>query len=208
MGRFKEFWNSGNTGRGVLIGIVVAIVVIGACLVLVLSGLGLTRVMGTLFPTAVPAGLGTAEITGTPNLTQTGIPASTVTDTPQPAFTPTRRLSTPTRTPVLPTATPRRNPTPTATTAPGYTITFLTSPILVGQNVTLTIQTVPNSSCNLTYITPLGMTSNAPGLGQTTSTAKGVCSWTWKITQNTKPGTGKLYITAGGITGEKNITIQ
>ncbi len=216
MNRFKEYWDSGYTGRGIVIGIVVTILVVGACLMVVLSGLGLTRVMSALFPTAITTGQGTAELTGTPDLTQTGTPAVSVTGTaltgtpsPRPSPTVPSHTPTPTRTPVIPTATPRRNPSPTATTAQGgYTIISLTSPVQIGQNATLTIHTVPNSSCNLTYITPQGVTSNAPGLGAATATARGVCSWTWKIIQNTKPGTGKLEITAGGVAGEKNIIIQ
>ncbi len=158
--------------------------------------------------------------TETPTETPTGTPA-TATDTPGPGTpsatpapsntlrpTPTLTLAptlAPTKTPVPPTTAPK----PTNTPAPaGYTVVFLTSPILIGHNVTLTIQTTPNSACNLTYITPQNQVSAAPGLGATTANASGQCSWTWKITPNTKPGTGKLIISAGGVTGQMNITIQ
>jgi len=234
MQRVKDFWNSGVTGKASIIGVVV--LAFGCCLCAGLSvaGIGLSEIVPALFAPATPtvattvtptgetgsetAGptlteTGAVTLTGSPDVTITATPTMTPTATTHvaalPSATPQPPIAVPPTQPPAPTSAPKPPPAPTATSAPfGYTITFLTSPILAGQNVTLKIKTAPNSACNLSYVTPQGDTSNMAGLGATTADGNGVCSWTWKITPNTKPGTGKLFITAGGVTGEKDITIQ
>lgn len=232
MQRLKDFWNSGAQGKAILIGVPAAVILCCLCALAASSGAGASALLTLLMPGAptatatVTVTAGTATGSAEPTLTETGTLTTTGTEataspqgtssiTPvgqQPSATARPTAVPPSPTPIppkAPSATPKPAPAPTATPAPaGYTVISLTSPIITGQDVTLTIKTVPNSACNLTYITPQGVTSNAPGLGATTANAQGICSWTWKITPGTKPGTGKLYITAGGITGKMDITIQ
>lgn len=208
MERLTDFWDSGAAGKATILGVAALVILCCLCVAL-LAGLG---AWNALLPGLLPApGTVTATVTMTPTLgTAAGsaAPALTAagaesTETPTPTLTPTPQPSSTAQ----PTAIrPSRTPKPAVTT--GYTVAGLTSPIRRGRNVTLAISTVPNSVCNLVYVTPDGVLSTAPGLGQITASANGLCAWTWRIAANTPPGTGKLYITAGGVTGELNITIQ
>jgi hypothetical protein len=110
----------------------------------------------------------------------------------------------PTRTPAPPTNT--QPPAPTS--APAFTVLVLTSPVQAGGKATVQIQTVAGASCFLGYTTPAGTDSKATGLGATTADAGGICSWTWEIGPSTRPGTGRLAITANGATQVFDIVIQ
>jgi endonuclease YncB( thermonuclease family) len=88
-----------------------------------------------------------------------------------------------------------------------HAIINLTSPVKVGATASLSIQTTPNTICNLDYITPSGNTSTAKGLGSTTAGANGLCVWTWTIGSGTKPGTGILNITVDGVAQSVSIEV-
>jgi len=66
-----------------------------------------------------------------------------------------------------------------------------------GQRVSLTITTTPGCTWYLEYITPKGYVSDATGLGSKTADATGVIKWTWLISGNTSPGSGKLKLYKG-----------
>ncbi len=106
------------------------------------------------------------------------------------------------------TLAPTNSTPPTPTTTSAFTVLVLTSPVRVGENTTVQIQTVAGASCFLSYTTPSGTDSQATGLGATTASANGVCSWTWNIGLKTNTGTGSLAITANGVTQMFNIVIQ
>jgi hypothetical protein len=74
----------------------------------------------------------------------------------------------------------------------------ISSPVRVGSNAKVRIQTAPGVRCSLRYITPSGRESNAQGLGTTYADATGVCIWEWTIGPNTRPGTGTIEIAANG----------
>jgi endonuclease YncB( thermonuclease family) len=106
--------------------------------------------------------------------------------------------------PPEPTSAPVMAPTNTqaagsGSSAGGIAIVSVTSPVKVNATASLTIQTSAGASCNLRYITPSGNVSSASGLGAKTADGNGNCSWSWKIGSNTNPGTGRLDITAAGV---------
>jgi hypothetical protein len=140
----------------------------------------------------------TATATLTPTITAspiaTNTPLSTITFTPEPT--------------AIFTLAPTDSTLPTSTTTSAFTILVLTSPVQVGGNATVKIQTVAGASCFLSYTTPAGTDSQATGLGATTAGANGVCSWTWNIGPKTKRGKGSLAITANGTTQYLSIVIQ
>jgi len=138
-----------------------------------------------------------------PAPTQPPAPAIVPTDTPIPIVVPTD-----TAVPVLlptDTAIPVVNTQPAAS---GFTVIMLTSPVGVGSNATLQIQTVAGANCFLVYHTPKGTKSTAQGLGATTADGNGVCTWSWKIGPSTTPGTGALTVTGNGVTQSLQIVIQ
>jgi hypothetical protein len=112
----------------------------------------------------------------------------------------------PTPVPIQPSAPTMAATQPAA--ASGFTVLALTSPVGVGSNAALQIQTASGASCFLTYFTPKGNKSTAQGLGATTANGSGVCAWTWRIGSGTTPGTGTLTVTANGVTRSIPIVIQ
>jgi len=182
------------------------------------------RDLGVL-PTYIP--IPTETLTATPTGTFTVTPTATETYTLTPTLTPTptATLNPKTATAVakmtrtaLPTRSTSSSPTPKAppantqppapTVTPAFTVLVLTSPVQVGGNANVQIQTTANASCFLSYTTPEGTSSDAKGLGATTADSNGICSWIWKIGPGTKPGTGELAIRANGVTRSFDIVIQ
>jgi hypothetical protein len=117
---------------------------------------------------------------------------------------------TPAPTATQPTATatqPAASPTVTGTVPPGtLNLISVTSPVKLGSDVTLVIQTAPATSCRLAYNNPNGTASQAAGLGTKTAGNDGKVSWTWTISPNTSPGTGSAYVMCG--TNGLTVTIQ
>ena len=162
----------------------------------------------TVIPSVIPSPIATttplSTTPATPSLTPTATvipsvtpsPTVTITYTPEPTAMSTH---TPTNS-ILPTST-----LPAAST---FKILVLTSPVPAGGIANVQVQTVAGASCFLSYRTPSGTESQASGLGSTTAGANGVCSWAWKISPNTKPGTGSLTIMANDVTEFFDIVIQ
>lgn len=141
-----------------------------------------------------------------PPMTNTEPSTSTNTRLPEPTNTPMPQ-STVTEPPTA--VPPIDTPLPTATTALAtLTLVSLTSPISAGSDARVVVQTEPDASCFLGYTTPSGTKSGADGLGATVADGNGICSWTWNIGPRTNPGTGKLTITANGVTQFFDIVIQ
>lgn len=135
------------------------------------------------------------ESTSTSLLPIVSLPTST--HTPLPTITWTLTAS-PTQSPIpQPTATTKpSNTQPPA--SPTITLKNLSSPIERGDDASMTIETKPGISCSISYYAPLGNESTAKGLESKTSDSNGICSWTWRISGNTTPGTGTIYITVSG----------
>ena len=173
--------------------------------------------------TSTPVPTFTTEPTIKPTVVVTSIPVSTKTPKPtiSPTFTIAPTLAQPTETVPIPTIALPTNtqppetvpiptialPTNTQPPAPAFTLLTITSPVQVGGNATVEIQTTPGVSCHLRYITPIGNESEAEGLGYTTADANGICSWTWKIGSSTKPGTGSVVIRVNEFTQSFDIEI-
>jgi hypothetical protein len=76
-------------------------------------------------------------------------------------------------------------------------LTNLTSPVGRGSTASLTIQTTPGTQCSITVKYASGA-SHAKGLGPQVAGQNGRCSWSWKVSQETDPGTWSVTVTAGG----------
>ncbi len=76
-----------------------------------------------------------------------------------------------------------------------------------GNVATVMVQTAPNASCSIGYVTPKGTQSEAAGLVTKTAGADGDVSWSWLIGGATKPGTGSVTVTCNGVNATTNITI-
>lgn len=123
------------------------------------------------------------EIRATPTLTPTILPANT----PKPAYTP---LFTPTYTP-----------------GP-FLFIKLPQKVIPGDNVTLVVQALKDTSCHLDYFTPKGNLSSASGLGSVSPDSRGQCTWEWHIRADTSPGIGKLVIQINDLKETHEIEIR
>lgn len=159
-----------------------------------------------------------------------GVTEEVVTLTPKPQASPTVKIvATASPTLAIPTVTVASQPTATApsvqatatvptlptdtqvpqpTQPPAITLVSLTSPISAGSDARLVIQTAPGAACFLSYVTPSGTDSTADGLGAMTADGSGICTWVWRISGSTNPGTGRLTVTTNGATQFFEIVIQ
>jgi hypothetical protein len=178
------------------------ILAMGSIIGIVLSSLAIiTGLLGTLFvylypgrPYAPPP---TQMIT-----TNASIPTAASTSTPviAPTITPTYIPPTfmgPQR--IAPASIYTSTPIPTPTPMITIELINITSPIGKGSRATLTVKTLPGKTCNISYTTPLGTHSTAQDLITVTADQNGLCSWTWTISNLTKPGTGAILITVGDV---------
>ena len=90
----------------------------------------------------------------------------------------------------------------------GFEVVALTSEVKAGGFASVTIHTAAGALCDLTYETPVGTESESDDLKAKVADNDGLCSWTWRITAQTKPGTGTLTITANGVTESYAIVIK
>jgi hypothetical protein len=67
-----------------------------------------------------------------------------------------------------------------------------------GEEASVTIHTAAGVACSIICVTPSGKISHAKGLGDKSSDANGLCTWTWKISQHAKPGMGSITVLASG----------
>ena len=72
----------------------------------------------------------------------------------------------------------------------------MTSPVSRGNDVTVSIKGIPNTSYDIDVIYSSGE-SKATGLEDKTSDNEGNVSWTFKVSSNVKPGTYEVKITGG-----------
>lgn len=80
----------------------------------------------------------------------------------------------------------------------GINIVSLTSPINRGSQASITINTAPNVSCNITVYYKSGA-SEAQGLEPKNSDGSGNCTWSWKVGTRTTPGNWRIVIKADGV---------
>lgn len=74
--------------------------------------------------------------------------------------------------------------------------------------VTVSVETQPGTNCDLTYINPAGVVSEADGLGRTIAEADGMCTWSWKLEETTQSGPGRVIIYVGEISETHFIEIR
>lgn len=190
-----------------------------------LSGLFSTSVIEISIPTSLPTLLSTSLPPPAPLLPNpmdtrvisvTALPA-TSSDTliPPSEFTSTLLPTNTVFSSPTDTALPTANSSPTATTRPtatpspihGFVMVEYSKSAYVGGGAYATIQTVPGVSCSIKYYTPASTLSVAQGLEPQTADKDGICSWSWNIGSRTKPGTGRIIITANGTTQQFPIEI-
>ncbi len=128
--------------------------------------------------------------------------AATVTKTPPPPLgqEPFTATAQPTDTPIQPA------PTQPPQAASGVTFTSVVGGP-PGGTASATVQTSPNASCSITYVTPHGTVSRARGLYAKTAGTTGLVSWSWVIGTSTQPGTGTVTVTCNGVSANAPITI-
>lgn len=123
----------------------------------------------------------------------------------------TRAAATMTRTTA--TAT-RANSTPTKTATivviEGTAIRFVSviggSP---GGTGNVVAQTTPEANCSILYMTPSGITSNAPDLAKSKrADGSGRVEWSWTNEATIKRGIGIVVVTCSGVSATAQITIQ
>jgi hypothetical protein len=107
---------------------------------------------------------------------------------------------------LTPTAVP---PPPPAAARPAEADVRFTSVVggPPGGTASVAVQTAPNASCSIKYITPRGTDSTAQGLIPKTADASGRVSWSWVIGTATQPGTGRVTVTCGGASATAPIQI-
>ncbi|MCL1995467.1 MAG: thermonuclease family protein [Defluviitaleaceae bacterium] len=76
-----------------------------------------------------------------------------------------------------------------------------------GEDLTIRFQGEPNTLYTLSVVSAAGNVLTAGGLGETTSNADGVASWTWRVGSNTGAGTQRATVTGGGKTVNHSIVI-
>lgn len=173
------------------------LIVIGAVFLLLAFGATVLRMQLVPFKTRVATG-----IIGTV-LLMLGIVLYLTPPPPPPTPTPP-----PTETPTTNTPVPTATEAPTSTPTPGFEVIKLTSTVHAGDEASVTIRTAAGTLCELAYETPAGTESKSDDLKAKVAGNDGLCSWTWKIAAQTKPGTGTLTITANGATESYAIVIK
>lgn len=221
MGSIKQLWQT-TLGKILLIGGPIVLAGCGCCALMTAIGAAQPHPAPTatllVFPTEIQQDVvdgNTTEVAtvesdiieaaSPTNAIETATATSTL--TPTPTLTPTQEpsaTSSPSQIPASP-VPPTDIPT---TSAASFTILELTSPVHVGQNAKLRIQTTAGATCSIRYFTPKGNESKADGLDAKTADANGVCGWTWKIGTGTDPGTGSLRVTINGTTQTLHFEIQ
>jgi hypothetical protein len=141
---------------------------------------------------------------------QSETPAETVTYTE--SFTVTIGDS-PTETfPPTASETPPLDPSPTlspaVTVLDGFEMLSYSDSVSPGGTAFAKIQTKPAVACSIQYYTPAGTDSTAQGLAPQTSDAEGYCSWVWNIGSRTKPGKGRIVVSANRMTKEFPIQVN
>ncbi|HPF55090.1 MAG TPA: hypothetical protein PLV03_00990 [Clostridiales bacterium] len=85
----------------------------------------------------------------------------------------------------------------TVTNVQDIQIISLTSPIVHGQDATITIKGTPGVKYTIQVIYKSGA-SEASGLEPKTAGSNGMVTWSWKVSSRTTPGTWSIEIAGGG----------
>lgn len=80
---------------------------------------------------------------------------------------------------------------------PSIRVEEITSPVARGGEATLKIITRPGAKCELRVLIYGPQTLPTDGLGFTTADGDGFCTWTWKVPEESIPGTWRYRISAG-----------
>jgi hypothetical protein len=151
-----------------------------------------------------------AKPTNTPKPSNTLSPSKTQKPSNTPKSTNTPRPTDKPSATVTP--KPTKTDTPTITLSPtlsaAYELVRISSSVSPGDDAYAVIRTLPGETCAISYITPIGTTSNAKGLESQQAGDNGLCLWSWKIGTSTKAGTGSIIITANGLTQTYQIEIK
>ncbi len=106
---------------------------------------------------------------------------------------------------------PGASASPATSSGPSTEVSILsvTSPVHLGETVTLTARSTPGMTCSIEYIHPSGKTSTEPQLTPTAVGSDGTVSWSWPISPGTRPlGTGTVTVTCNGSSAQTQILIQ
>jgi hypothetical protein len=120
-----------------------------------------------------------------------------------PPVQPTPFVAAPTATP---TATPSPTPTPRSTPTPSATTVTILNPRLQarrGRSVTLLALTAPRTACEIA----VGY-SPAPQLAPATANGAGAVSWTWRVSDQVRPGIYPIQVSCGGGAAGATITVS
>lgn len=69
------------------------------------------------------------------------------------------------------------------------------------------VQTTPNASCSIQYLTPHGTPSQAGGLVSKMADSNGRVGWSWVIGTDTIPGTGWVTVSCNGASATTPIQV-
>jgi hypothetical protein len=122
-----------------------------------------------------------------PTPSPSAIASSTLTLTPSPTRPPTLTPS--------PTITITPSPIPTL----GVRLISMTTTRAVGDDASISIQTLPGEMCVIEFKTPSGNVSESKELNPIVADGSGVCTWTWHISGNIAPGSGEVSVRVGNI---------
>lgn len=143
-----------------------------------------------------------ATLTPPPLISETSLAGPTVPPTlssqnPTTVLTPTATSAV---SPSISTAT-APPPSPTSTTTPVITIELvaLTNPVVRGSNASITVKTLPNQVCMISYVQPDSEEPAIQELSPVMSEANGLCSWEWFIAADTPLGTATITLTVDAI---------
>ncbi len=175
------------------------LIVIGAVFLLLAFGATVLRIMVAPFKARVATGIIGAVLLLLGIVLYLSPPPPPPPPTPSPTETPTANTPIPTAT-----DTPASTPIPIA----GFEVVALTSEVKAGEFASVTIHTAAKANCYLSYVTPSGAESTADGLEAKVADDDGLCSWSWKIVAQTKPGVGALKITSNDVTQSFAIVIK
>lgn len=158
----------------------------------------------TPIPSHTPAPSATPRATSTPSPSSTPRATNTSTSTREPSPTPKEfvaatETSLPTEEPTLEAiAEPTQEPTMASTETPSelfLDLVSVTSPVLKGDNASLTAQTAAGVQCQITVYYKSGA-SKAKGLEPKNADDSGNVTWTWKVGSATTSGNWRIVVAA------------
>lgn len=84
---------------------------------------------------------------------------------------------------------------PAANAPEGVAVGSLTTPVKVGTNASIIINTNAGSTCSISVIYNSGVPSTDSGLAPKLADAYGVVSWSWTVPASTPPGNWPVKVT-------------